>query len=54
MILLWVFFQVGGEKGAKKIVAELESRGVKLSFLLDEGSFILDGVIHGIAKPAAV
>lgn len=45
---------MGGEKGAVKIAAELESRGVKLSFLLDEGMFILDGVITGLKKPAAM
>ncbi|XP_062998690.1 N-fatty-acyl-amino acid synthase/hydrolase PM20D1 isoform X2 [Elgaria multicarinata webbii] len=45
---------VGGEKGAKKIVAELESRDVQLSFLLDEGSFIFDGVVTGIEKPVAI
>ncbi|XP_048352903.1 N-fatty-acyl-amino acid synthase/hydrolase PM20D1 isoform X2 [Sphaerodactylus townsendi] len=46
--------EVGGGKGAAKIVAELESRGVQLSFLLDEGSFILDGIITGLKKPAAI
>lgn len=51
--LLWGF-QVDGEKGAMKIVAELESRGVLLSFLLDEGSFIFDGVFGPIKKPVAL
>ncbi|XP_054837437.1 N-fatty-acyl-amino acid synthase/hydrolase PM20D1 [Eublepharis macularius] len=46
--------EVGGQKGAVKIAAELESRGVQLSYLLDEGSFILEGVITGIKKPAAI
>ncbi|XP_061488113.1 N-fatty-acyl-amino acid synthase/hydrolase PM20D1 isoform X2 [Rhineura floridana] len=45
--------EVGGQKGAMKIVAELESRGVQLSFLLDEGSFIFDGIMTGIDKPVA-
>nr|XP_034977322.1 N-fatty-acyl-amino acid synthase/hydrolase PM20D1 isoform X1 [Zootoca vivipara] len=45
--------EVGGRKGAMKIVAELESRGIQLSFLLDEGSFIFDGIITGIEKPVA-
>uniref|UniRef100_A0A8D0BM87 Peptidase M20 domain containing 1 n=1 Tax=Salvator merianae TaxID=96440 RepID=A0A8D0BM87_SALMN len=45
--------EVGGQKGAKKIVAKLESRGVRLSFLLDEGSFIYDGIVTGIEKPVA-
>ncbi|XP_015272496.1 PREDICTED: probable carboxypeptidase PM20D1 [Gekko japonicus] len=46
--------EVDGQKGAVKIAAELESRGVKLSFLLDEGMFILDGVVTGLKKPAAI
>ncbi|XP_013918701.1 PREDICTED: probable carboxypeptidase PM20D1 isoform X2 [Thamnophis sirtalis] len=46
--------EVGGKKGAMKIVAELESRGIQLSFVLDEGSFIFDGVIPKIEKPVAV
>uniref|UniRef100_A0A670I8J3 Peptidase M20 domain containing 1 n=1 Tax=Podarcis muralis TaxID=64176 RepID=A0A670I8J3_PODMU len=44
---------VGGRKGAMKIVAELESRGIQLSFVLDEGSFIFDGIVTGIEKPVA-
>ena len=43
-----------GRKGAMEIAALLEARGVKLSFLLDEGSAILDGIIAGVKKPVAV
>ncbi|NWH78791.1 P20D1 hydrolase, partial [Piaya cayana] len=46
--------EVSGRKGAMKIAALLEARGVKLSFLLDEGSAILDGIIAGVNKPVAV
>ncbi|NXV79802.1 P20D1 hydrolase, partial [Atlantisia rogersi] len=46
--------EVFGRKGAMKIAALLEARGVKLSFLLDEGSAVLDGIIVGVAKPVAV
>nr|AFK10756.1 putative carboxypeptidase PM20D1 precursor [Callorhinchus milii] len=46
--------EVGGYNGAKSIAAELQSRGVKPSFLLDEGSVILDGIISGLQKSAAV
>ncbi|XP_073175982.1 N-fatty-acyl-amino acid synthase/hydrolase PM20D1 isoform X2 [Lepidochelys kempii] len=46
--------EVSGRKGAMKIAALLEARGVKLSFLLDEGSVILDGFLEGIKKPVAV
>ncbi|OXB67165.1 hypothetical protein ASZ78_015806 [Callipepla squamata] len=46
--------EVFGRKGAVKIAALLEARGVKLSFLLDEGSAILDGIIAGVKKPVAL
>ncbi|NXX69846.1 P20D1 hydrolase, partial [Spizella passerina] len=46
--------EVSGLKGAKRIAALLEARGVKLSFLLDEGSAVLDGVIAGVKKPVAM
>uniref|UniRef100_A0A4W3GJU9 Peptidase M20 domain containing 1 n=1 Tax=Callorhinchus milii TaxID=7868 RepID=A0A4W3GJU9_CALMI len=46
--------EVGGDNGARNIAATLESRGVKLSFLLDEGSVILDHIIPGLKKPVAV
>ncbi|XP_053943326.1 N-fatty-acyl-amino acid synthase/hydrolase PM20D1 [Cuculus canorus] len=46
--------EVSGQKGAMRIAALLEARGVKLSFLLDEGSAILDGIIAGVNKPVAV
>ncbi|OPJ65990.1 putative carboxypeptidase PM20D1 [Patagioenas fasciata monilis] len=46
--------EVFGRKGAMAMAALLEARGVKLSFLLDEGSAILDGVVAGVEKPVAV
>ncbi|XP_008498902.2 N-fatty-acyl-amino acid synthase/hydrolase PM20D1 isoform X1 [Calypte anna] len=46
--------EVSGWKGGLQIAALLESRGVKLSFLLDEGSAVLDGIIAGVKKPVAV
>ncbi|NXI35394.1 P20D1 hydrolase, partial [Galbula dea] len=46
--------EVSGWNGAMKIAALLEARGVKLSFLLDEGSAILDGIIAGVEKPVAL
>uniref|UniRef100_A0A8C8VM18 Peptidase M20 domain containing 1 n=1 Tax=Pelusios castaneus TaxID=367368 RepID=A0A8C8VM18_9SAUR len=46
--------EIYGHKGARKIADLLEARGVKLSFLLDEGSAILDGFIKGIKAPVAV
>lgn len=46
--------QVSGLKGGRKIAALLEARGVKLSFLLDEGSAVLDGIVAGVEKPVAM
>nr|XP_032817882.1 N-fatty-acyl-amino acid synthase/hydrolase PM20D1 [Petromyzon marinus] len=46
--------EIGGDKGARNIAKVLESRGVKLDFLLDEGMVILDGVVPGLQIPVAV
>ncbi|XP_061218832.1 N-fatty-acyl-amino acid synthase/hydrolase PM20D1 [Neopsephotus bourkii] len=46
--------EVFGQKGAMEMAALLEARGVKLCFLLDEGSAILDGIVTGVKKPVAV
>ncbi|CAL1606624.1 unnamed protein product [Knipowitschia caucasica] len=46
--------EVGGENGAMNIVRVLTKRGVKLSFVLDEGSAILDGILQGLDGAAAV
>lgn len=42
-----------GVFGAKQIARTLKERGVKLSFLLDEGGTITSGQIKGIAGPVA-
>jgi carboxypeptidase PM20D1 len=46
--------EVGGTRGAKEIVKLLESRNVKLDYVLDEGLLITEGVMPGLAKPAAL
>ncbi|XP_049626965.1 N-fatty-acyl-amino acid synthase/hydrolase PM20D1 [Suncus etruscus] len=46
--------EVYGENGAKKISALLQTRGVQLAFLVDEGSFILDGIISILKEPIAM
>ncbi|XP_072336103.1 N-fatty-acyl-amino acid synthase/hydrolase PM20D1-like isoform X3 [Scyliorhinus torazame] len=45
---------VGGNSGARNIARVLQSRGTKLSFLLDEGSAIFNGIIPGLDQPAAL
>jgi carboxypeptidase PM20D1 len=46
--------EVGGTRGAKAIAALLASRGVRLDFVLDEGLLITDGLVKGLARPAAL
>ncbi|KAF1390194.1 hypothetical protein PFLUV_G00055560 [Perca fluviatilis] len=46
--------EVSGYKGAMNIVRVLKQRSVQLSFVLDEGLAVLDGVISGLEGPAAL
>lgn len=44
----------GGEQGAKRIASLLASEGVTLEFLLDEGLFVIDGVVPSFPRPVAM
>lgn len=46
--------EISGLRGAKAMADLLASRGVKLDFVLDEGLLILNGVLGGLNKPAAL
>ncbi len=46
--------EVSGKRGATAISKLLQSRGVKLDFILDEGLLITDGILKGIDKPVAL
>jgi carboxypeptidase PM20D1 len=46
--------EVSGLRGAQPIAELLKSRGVKLDWVLDEGLLVLDGVLPGLSKPAAL
>lgn len=46
--------EVGGERGAKQIAALLKARGERLEFVIDEGLLITEGVMPGLARPAAL
>ncbi|XP_036200458.1 N-fatty-acyl-amino acid synthase/hydrolase PM20D1 [Myotis myotis] len=46
--------EVSGAHGAQKISALLQARGVQLAFIVDEGSFILDGFIPSLKTPFAM
>ena len=45
--------ETGGEEGARAVADVLQSRGVRAAWSLDEGSFVLDGIINGIERPVA-
>jgi carboxypeptidase PM20D1 len=46
--------ETAGTRGAKNIATLLASRGVKLDFVIDEGLLIIDGLVKGLDKPAAM
>ena len=46
--------EVSGQRGAAKIAELLKSRGAQLDFVIDEGLLVLDGVMPGLKKPAAL
>ncbi|MCP5208557.1 MAG: M20 family peptidase [Hahellaceae bacterium] len=46
--------ELGGKEGNQRIAAHLQQQGVQLSSVLDEGFFVLDGMIPGLPAPAAM
>lgn len=46
--------EVVGGKGAQSVAALLQSRGVKLDFVLDEGLIITEGVLERLEQPLAL
>ena len=46
--------EIGGAHGATEIAARLESRGVELGCLLDEGGSVLESFLPGVDTPAAM
>ncbi len=44
--------EVGGT-GAQAVAQTLKAEGVQLEWVLDEGSFVLDGIIPGLQRPVA-
>lgn len=45
--------EISGLEGAAKIVEHLAAKKVSLDFVMDEGLFILDGMLPGIERPVA-
>jgi len=46
--------EAGGQAGAAAVAALLESRGVKLEYVLDEGGASIRGMVENIAEPVAM
>lgn len=46
--------EIGGARGAAKVVEYLISEGIQLEWSLDEGSFLLKDIIPGVNKSVAV
>ncbi|AXR08215.1 M20/M25/M40 family metallo-hydrolase [Salinimonas sediminis] len=45
--------EVGGERGANAVTDYFRQKQIKLAWSLDEGSFVLAGLVPGIDKPVA-
>lgn len=45
--------EISGHGGAKNIAQYLAKKGVKLDYVLDEGLFVLQGLMPGVTKPVA-
>ena len=45
--------ETGGESGAAAVTRHLQQAGIFFAWSLDEGSFILDGIVRGISQPIA-
>ncbi|HSI52489.1 MAG TPA: M20 family peptidase [Ramlibacter sp.] len=46
--------EVGGLRGALAVAKLLQSRGVKLDFVIDEGLLITENIMPGVPKPVAL
>lgn len=45
--------EIGGSEGAAGVTALLASQGVQLAWSLDEGGFVMEGVLPGLEQPLA-
>lgn len=53
-----IYFSFGGDEeiggdGARAVAQYLTETGIRLAWVLDEGSFVLDGIIPGLDQPVA-
>lgn len=54
LIVLGEDEEAGGHDGAHKVAGHLRNRGLRLEAVFDEGGFITEGVIPGVAEPVAL
>lgn len=45
--------EIGGNEGAAGVTALLASQGVQLAWSIDEGGFVMEGVLPGLTQPLA-
>ncbi len=55
---VYLFFgqdeEVSGHRGAKVLAQRFKSENIKVDFVLDEGTLIIEGILKGLDKPAAL
>jgi carboxypeptidase PM20D1 len=55
---IYLFFgqdeEVSGQRGAKALAAKFKAENIKVEFVLDEGTLIVEGILKGLDKPAAL
>lgn len=55
---IYLFFgqdeEVSGQRGAKALATRFKADNIKLDFILDEGTLIVEGILKGLDKPAAL
>ena len=55
---VYLFFghdeEVAGHRGAEVLAKRFKAENIKLDFILDEGTLIIEGILNGLDKPAAL
>lgn len=55
---VYLFFgqdeEVSGHRGARTLATRFKAENIKVDFILDEGTLIVEGILKGLDKPAAL
>jgi carboxypeptidase PM20D1 len=55
---IYLFFgqdeEVSGQRGAQVLAKRFKAENIKVDFILDEGTLIVEGILKGLDKPAAL